>query len=197
MSEVLRFVIAGLGLVLATAGAGAAVSAGAVGQASRVIDRTVVCETELSGGIREISVWANSAYRQGEGKAFVQTGGLLAGSLAGLGQSHLYLDPTCRTSRTRVGFTSRGLVGGEVGTIQESVDCATPRRVLVHVRGVFRAPVRLRRTGRPPRLWARGRLLEGSLAVRTLSRQQLALARVLRSGKVQVFAAIPDSCIPD
>jgi hypothetical protein len=181
------------------AAAAASTGASAVVQPSRVIDRTLVCETGLSGGIREIGVQANSAYKRGTGRVTVTTGALLAGSVAGVAQTQLYLNPACGASRARVDFSTRGLIGGVVGTILESIDCATPRRVLVRVRGVFRAPVRLRRgrLPRPPLLYAIGRVVEGGVAVRTLSGKPLVLARLLRSGKVQVFAAIPDSCIPD
>jgi hypothetical protein len=91
------------------------------------------------------------------------------------------------------------LVGGAVATIPESVNCSTPRRVLVRLRTVFRAPVRLRRTNEFgfPTLLARGAVREGAMAVRTEGGKPLLLARLLRTGKVQVFAAIPESCIPD
>jgi hypothetical protein len=119
--------------------------------------------------------------------------------MAGVSQTQVYLAPACKQAHTKVALSPRGLVGGVVGQIQESVDCTTPRQVLLRVRGVFRSPVTLKRgrLPRPPLLYAIGKVVEGGVAVRTLSGKPLAFARLLKSGKVQVFAAIPESCIQD
>ena len=74
--------------------------------------------------IREIGVTANSAFKPGSGNVFVTTGGLLAGSLAGVGQTQLYLNPACKPTRSKVELASRRLVGGAVGQLQESAHAA-------------------------------------------------------------------------
>jgi hypothetical protein len=38
---------------------------------------------------------------------------------------------------------------------------------------------------------------DGAIAVRTLSGKPLAFAKLTGAGQVRVFAAIPESCIPD
>jgi hypothetical protein len=185
-----------LALLVVAAASG---SVDADGQRSRIIDRTVACETGLSGGIREIEITASSAYKPGTGHVSVDSGVFLSGTLAGVGQTQLYLSPACRPMRTPIALTSRGLVGGVAGKLPESVDCATPRRVLLRVRGVFRSPVVLKRgrRPRPPLLYAIGKVQDGAIAVRTLSGKPLAFAKLTGAGQVRVFAAIPESCIPD
>lgn len=195
-----------LTLALAVLGAGASTlqpSAGAEPAASRILDRTVVCAAGLSGGIHEIEVEAKSASgtsRPGN-DAYVTVGSNLQpiSFLASLSQAALDLNPACRRVRATVSLSARRLAGGTVGETYETIDCATPRRVLVRMRVTFRMPVTLRRTNDfgYPQLTARGDVMEGAIAVRTETGKRLVLARLLRSGKVQVFADVPRSCIPD
>lgn len=186
----------------ALVGAATLSSARAERAQTRVLDRTVLCETGLSGGIREIDVSARSTSGSGPrsgGYVDVATSGLPTPRLAGVFESAVELSPACRSSRVAVPLVRGNLVGGVVARTIEAVDCQTPRRVLVRVRAEFRARTTLRRHTRYgyPMLTARGVVTSGSLAARTPSGAPLVFARLLPTGRVQVFTAIPVRCIPD
>ncbi|MEX2645380.1 MAG: hypothetical protein WD249_03865 [Gaiellaceae bacterium] len=169
--------------------------------ASRVIDRTVLCEIGVQGGVRVATIKAASAIPSVDRYANVELGGGVrpAWRLAYLGGGEVALSPACTRSSSRVPLTTRGLSGGAADRFGDEHDCWTPRRVLLRVRGVFRSPVALR-LGRPygfPLLFARGTVLEAEFAIRTQSGRPIAYASVSReTGKARVFTTSRD-CFPD
>lgn len=99
----------------------------------------------------------------------------------------------CRTSASRVPLAPTGLSGGAAGPFDEQYDCASTRRILVHVRAILESRAELNtyrgflRTTVP--------ITRGSLAVRTQSGKPLVYAQVFESGKSLLFTA--PSCNPD
>ena len=187
------------GALLPARGSGAGTQA----TPSRIVDRTVTCATGLSGGIREVFVRAVSAHGQGAerrtGYVDVTSNVQPSGRLAYIGQREVALSPFCAPRRASIPLTQRSLTGGRVGQIEEAVDCATPRRVVIRVRAMFRSPARWRR-GEPygfPLVFARGTVTEASFAMATTQSKPLAFATVVQWGKVRLFTDFPDSCIPD
>jgi hypothetical protein len=190
-------------VVVSAALAGIEANASDEQPAARVIDRTVLCATGLSGGIHEIEIEAKSASGprrdQADGHVTVGSNVQPISLFASITQAALDLNPACRRARATVGLRSRGLTGWTASRTYETVDCTTAPRVLIRVRVAFTRPVTLRRTTefQYPQLTARAPVREGTIAVRTETGKRLVLARLLRSGKVQVFADVPRSCIPD
>jgi hypothetical protein len=168
-----------------------------------VIDRTFVCATELRGGIHEIEVQAgNTPWVKGFALFDVSTHWVPDFILAGVGDDVANWNPRrCKATSSNVPLNSRGLVRvppwGESGT---EVDCEVPRQILLRVRAVFRSPVTPRRvswssSGGFSVLVARGKLVEGALAVRTRTGKSLVYAFVNRQRQARLFAA--PTCYPD
>jgi hypothetical protein len=98
----------------------------------------------------------------------------------------------CRSTRSRIPLTSRGLRGGVAGQLGETYDCESPRRVLVRVRA--------RLTGGSLRssrgfLRASATVSEASLAVRTTDGRPLLYASVEASGRARLYTSA--RCVPD
>lgn len=188
--------------VAVAAGCAALVSAAeADPAASHVVDRTFVCGVELRGGIREIEVQAgNTPQIKGFALFDVSTHWVPDFILAGVGDDVVDWNPRrCKATRLSVPLGPGGLTRvsawGRSGT---EVDCETPREILLRVRGVFRAPVTPRSTSWSTGfrvLVARGRLVEGSLAVRTRGGKPLVYAFVNKKRQARLFAA--STCYPD
>jgi hypothetical protein len=104
--------------------------------------------------------------------------------------------PTCRPSSARVTLATRGLAGGVASPTGDRYDCVVPRKILVRVSGVFRSPTTLRLTTRArQRVWsARGAVIEGALAFRTVDGRPIALATVVASGRARLF--VGENCRP-
>jgi hypothetical protein len=98
----------------------------------------------------------------------------------------------CTPSAARVPLAAAGLTGSAASPLGEDIDCFTPRRVLVRVRAVMRARLRLFPSGTFLKTTLPAR--EGFLAVRTLRGRQLVFASVLASGKARLFTA--PTCVP-
>jgi hypothetical protein len=193
-------------------------------QRSRIIDRTLLCETIGQAGVRKIAVSAISPVpgqkdpvteERIQAGAGVRTGppGLSSGGRRSYGGAPLasvttgVSDPdestlsinadACRPSTVSVPLSARGLTGGAAGPFGDSFECFTGKWVLVRVRAVFRSPTVLRLDSRfiPRMREAREALRQGSVAVRTRAGKPLAFASALDSGKARVFAA--PSCVPE
>lgn len=168
--------------------------------ASRIVDRTVLCEVGSQGGVYVATLRAASAIRATGKVANVALRTRLVPNwrLVYIGATEVLLSPACRRSTARVALTSRGLSGGVADRFGDESDCWTPRRVLIRVRAVFRSPVTLR-LGSPyrfPELFARGKVKEASLAMRTPAGKPLAFATVSETGRARLFTARQD-CFPD
>jgi hypothetical protein len=172
-------------------------------RASRIIDRTVLCEAGITGGVRKIDLHASSAARGGR-SAYVEarTSVTPTWRLVGLGREldgrgSMELSPDCRRLRARVPLNSRGLAGGLASNIGDAHDCWTPRWLVIRARAVFRSPTALR-PSRPwgfPTLFARGNVTAAYLAILTRAGKRIAFAAMNESGKAHVFMS--DRCFPD
>lgn len=199
-----RVVLVALGTATVTLAGSASVSgSGTEPSASRVIDKTFVCATELRGGIREIEVQAgNTPWVKGFALFDVSTHWVPDFILAGVGDDVVDWNPRrCKAARLTVPLEPRGLTRvppwGDTGT---ELDCETPREVVIRVRAMFRAPVTPRRVswdsvGSFSVLLARGKLVEALLAVRTRSGKPLVHAFVDKKRQARLFAA--PTCYPD
>lgn len=98
----------------------------------------------------------------------------------------------CRTVATRIPLTSKGLRGGAASQLGESLDCESPRRVLIRVRATFQSPAALRERDRFLRTTVP--IAEASLAMRTQAGKPLVYAEVVQSGRTRLFTA--GSCMP-
>lgn len=159
--------------------------------ASRLIDRTFLCEAGVTGGIREIEVQADPPIRTLDRSAAVQA---VTGAYDSLGWTSEYgvrLNARCK-SAPPIPLTSRGLTGG-TSTYAEQFDCTVGRNVLVRIRAVFGAPVKLKRVR--GFLEADGAVREGELAVRTQSGKPLAYGKFVASKRTRLFVA--GTCVRD
>lgn len=159
--------------------------------ASKLIDRTLLCKTGVTGGIREIEVQADPPIRALDRRAALKA---LTGAYDTLGWTSEYgvqLSTQCK-SAPPIPLTSRGLTGG-ASTYAEQFDCTVGRNVLVRVRAVFGAPVKLKRVR--GFLEADGAVREGELAVRTQSGKPLAYGKFVASKRTRLFVA--GNCVRD
>lgn len=188
---------------------------------ARTVDRTLVCTTGIRAGVREIEIYATSGVRDAEnrnrwkslasldlrttGSSPTISGIQLAGASAGRGGlstppgvgfagSVSYSPARCKATRARVRLSSVRLSGGAASPWGDRFDCVTQRRVLVHVRGSFRAPTRFK-GHRSGLLIASGGVQEAQIAVRTEGGRPLVYGTVSESGKARLFTAA--GCVPD
>ena len=187
--------------------------------ASRIVDRTLSCSVGARAGVRAVSVRGQTGVRDIEDRskwrflasatvsdAYAPFAGVNAGNpVADLAPGvparpeRLWIaaGSTCRAV-ARIPFTKRGLSRASAGRLGDSHECRPGSRVLVRVRGVFRAPTSLRVRRLPhgiTRLVAAGTVREGFLAVRSAAGKPLAYAEVLESGNTRLFTA--PACVED
>jgi hypothetical protein len=93
----------------------------------------------------------------------------------------------CRTRSGRIPLSSAGLRGGSPGQLGASLDCVTPKRVIVRVRAVLGGAAKPRARGEFLKTTAP--VTEAAFAVRTESGRPLAYAQVLQSGRTKHFTA--------
>ncbi|CAN5181547.1 hypothetical protein BH09ACT13_BH09ACT13_03570 [soil metagenome] len=211
----------GLTLAIVFLGGGGALlqpTAAAQPAASRVIDRTYSCSVEARASVREVQVQANAGVRWIEDRSQWKrlAGAFVSDSVTGLGyvsagnplapENGFRFPPQrlgipagskCRAA-ARIPLSRAGLTGGPASQLGEAYDCVAGSRVLVRVRGVFRAPTSLklkRYSGGVTALAAAGTVTQGYVAVRSGDGKPLAYADVLASGKASLFTA--RSCVED
>ncbi len=158
----------------------------AVRGASKVIDRTLLCETGDTGDTGQVEVVASAVVHGGGVSAYTN---LPAWVLGSVGEGGLSMSPRCRRAE-RIPLSPRGLTGGAT-QFEERYNCPSTRRVFVRVRGSFHSPTRLRE-GRPsktPLLFAHAPLKEGQLAIRTQSGKPLAYAFFVAEKSTRLFVA--------
>jgi hypothetical protein len=184
--------------------------------ASKIVDRTVSCGVPLTGGIREVTVSANTGTRLagkpsvwkyladvGGGANDGGGGGVQAGNPAApLGPGLPYpperlsvgLPPVC-TSARRIPLSKAGLVPVSVPALAPQdglAQCYPVARVIVRVRGIFTAPTSLhvkRSPHEPAVLAASGTVATGYLAIRSATGKPLAYGEVFQNGKARLFVA--------
>jgi hypothetical protein len=186
--------------------------------ASKIVDRTLACTTEVHAGIRLMTVsFASAAAGQTEwdgqkalAHALLHTGGpildtstgppsfsggeLLVDMRAGARRAGtLVISRKCKSTKTRVALSTRRLGGGAASPFADTFQCYPPKRILVRVRAVFRTPTVLRRVGGI--LVTSAAIREASFAARTESGNPLVYGAVAESGKARLFTA--GGCVRD
>lgn len=194
--------IVGVAAITATLGG---VAAAASNQASRIVDRTVLCKTWGAGypdPLRVLTVAA--APRLGtEFQPYAQTLNGQSGDPKGVvasihmgrvaGEDQVILSRvSCTPTRLRIPLASKGLKRGE-GQFGSRYRCAVPAAILIRIRAEFRNPVTFSpAVDAPYLLTAKGRISRGSLAVTTKGKQPISFATVeSRSGKASLFVVKP------
>lgn len=180
--------------------------------ASRVIDRTLTCTTQVRGGIRVLVaeavagvkrsstplVWAQLANTWATTGFSAPLAGVSAGVWTGVqgGWTLAFSSSLCRPTSASVALTSKGLTQEFVGTSRSQRRCLEPpRRVVVRVRAAFMRPAALR-LDRQFELWRTAvPVVRGEIAVRTHAGRKLSYARVSDDGRARLFAA--PTCYPD
>jgi hypothetical protein len=186
---------------------------GGAEQASRIVDRTVVCRTVGVGypdAVRFMNVSAEPFQHLGGSP----TGPWLSVSNSGSGDpgvgasirtgpwgndasGYVYLSRTqCTRTSSRVPLSSRGLRGGPTQPFGDNYRCDLPARVLIRVRAEFKQPTALRPDSRSPAaLIAKGQITTGYLAVTTQrGRKPIVFASAHdATGKARLFVA-PSRC---
>jgi hypothetical protein len=165
------------------------------GAAARVIDRTLLCSTDMQGGVRMFSIRATGASGSGvypQGPSIYASSGFSHSFASASSTSLSYGSEKCAETRARVRLEAGTLRPAPPGQSGRSFDCEAPR-VLVRLRAVFRDPAALESNTQS--LFARGEVLEAAVAIRTPSGKRLAFATISASGKTRLFAA--PSCVED
>ena len=205
------FVLAAAALSLAAASLGTA--ADAAPDATRLVDRTLVCNAGFANGVRSVTVSARSAFGK-DGKlewlaqATVVTPGALIPSkknaylptLAGVTAGWPSPPPLtsggmgfstkrCGGTRAKVALSPRGLGGGAASQLGEEIKCVTPKRVLVRIRSTFTEPITPELDRKGGWYGANARIEKGQIAVRTLTGKPLVYAEVSDSGRARLFTA--------
>jgi hypothetical protein len=184
--------------------------ADAAADATKVLDRTLRCTTGIQGGAPVIFASARAAFGQ-EGKLdwFAQASVVAAGqpvpsrpgfrpTLAGLtagwppprgftSGGMAFHNGRCAPTRTRIGFSRRGLTGGAAGYFGGEYTCRVPRTTLVRIRAVFREPVELRVTDGRAFSSAEGRVARGQISIQALAKRPLVYADVVDAGRARLF----------
>jgi hypothetical protein len=181
--------------------------------ASRVIDRTLSCAVGARAGVRTVTVRGQTGVRDIEDRskwkflasatvsdeyapfagvnASNPVADLAPGVPASPGRLWIAAGGTCRAV-ARIPLATTGLVRVLASQLGDSYDCRPGARVLVRVRGAFRAPTSLKAKRYPhgvTQLVAAGTVRQGFLAVRSSAGKPLAYAEVLESGKTRLFTA--------
>jgi len=178
-------------------------------QATRVVDRTLLCRTGYAGGARLVLLTARSAARRGDklgwlAQAFVTTPGnplskqdsqpTLVGVSAGwpppppFTSGGLGYDNTrCGPTRAKVPLSPRGLSGGIANAFGDELRCLVGKTVLVRLRATFRQPVVEEPNKAGDYINALGRVDSGQLAVRTPAGKPVMYADVADGGRARLF----------
>lgn len=123
-------------------------SAAADTSGSHTVDRTYVCATGYLGGIYQAQLELFGRVHDpvaGDREAYGELTTTPTWRLAGLGESWVeFSPPHCNPMTSRGVLTERGLRGGRVGGLGRTVNCQTPARAVVRIRGVFTRPTALR-----------------------------------------------------
>lgn len=169
------------------------------GTDARVIDRTLICSTDMQGGLRMASIRAASASGSGayrQAPSLSTTGGSVQAYVTDSSTSLSFNPERCTETSARSALNAGRLRPATPGLSGRSFDCEAPR-VVIRVRAVFREPAALESTREAgfERLFARGAVSEAAVAIRTPSGKRLVLATLSGSGTARLFTA--RSCIED
>ena len=202
-------VLAGVALQRAEAGPGAV----------RIIDRTLVCTTGIQGGVNVIDLMAQAGVKSPQrrnswkvlaGFELTTQGSSEPGpeqwvlAIINAGRSEdgwggtVSIGPgRCKATKQRMPLGSSGLEQQPVSQFGDQYECWVARRVVLRVRGSFRAAATLRRNTFGYLTAMGGRMAQDvKLAVRTVSGKPLVYAEAFQSGKARLFLA-GGACHPD
>ncbi len=169
-------------------------SAGADGRASRTVDRTYTCAPGFLGGIYQVQLEMRGRVHDpsdGDMPAYGELTTTPNWRLAGLTPQNLDVSSMhCNRQRKPGALIERGLHGGQVGGLGRIVDCETPARLVVRLRGVFSRPTDFR----PHQIFdlrflrAEGAGRELTIALSTSKGRPIATARI-ENGKAYLFTS--------
>lgn len=171
--------------------------------ASRIVDRTVVCQMPVIGYPDGIRFMTFSALYGVPADMFASNGpnfelrvSVTTGPTGRQPTGSVALNRRdCTDTSLRVPLSARGLTGGPSTRFRHSFTCDVPTKVLMRVRAAFKRPTAFSRDRETPWITrARGEIATGSLAVASLQGKPLAFASVDgATGKAQIFVA-PSRC---
>ncbi len=166
--------------------------------ASRVIDRTFSCQTGYLGGVYQVEAWAGKSVRAGSGSKRYGFASIRANlpeqSVGGIDADAIWVSRrNCQAVRTSMPLGTTGLQGGAIGLLERRLDCFTPRRVLIRIRGEFARPTSLRAVAPygDALLLARGVVRKAQLAMSSPAGRRLAYASVDATQRTLLYTA-PD-----
>jgi hypothetical protein len=188
----------------------AAVASAAPQQASRIVDRTVLCKTSGEGfpdPLRFLNVHATPRLGYGSPNASVGNGpsGVAQGVNASVRTGPPFApDPgtgaavlsrvSCGRTSMKIPLSSKGLRGGPT-TLGDRSKCEVPATIVIRLRAVFRNPVTFSPSKDARYLnHAEGRIRTGAIMVTTKSRAPIALVSVDdATGKASIWVS-PTRC---
>ena len=196
-----------LAVVLLAAVCASQAARSAPAQRARVLDRTLLCAIEPTGGIHELNVYGESGVRLQENpskwkvlpNARFNSGSVWSAGLAGMtaGRRDLstqvasgmwYDAKRCKRTSARVALSLKGLGGGPANQWEERFECPAPRQVLIRIRAEFARPTDFDFLSRTGQFTAGGPPLKiGQLAAATRTGVPLAYADVNESGRARIF----------
>ena len=166
--------------------------AGARPEASRIVDRTFLCESGFLGGLYQLDVNSQYSARQGASELAVYssiTRDMYESPLGGMSSSGIVIHrERCVPMKEALKLSTTGMRGGVVPPLGATSTCETPRRVLLRMRAVFERPVTLqtsRRFGFP--LIAEGSVKEAALAIGTRAGKAIAYLSVAGTERARLF----------
>lgn len=169
---------------------------GADPAASRVIDRTFLCETGYLGGIYQVEIDAGYFTREGsrrdEASASVRSNLVPDFALAWANAREILVNRNrCASTSLKLASSSKGLRGGVVGQLGTKFRCETPRRALVRIRGVFQSPTTLRATTANTirALRAVGDVKEAAIAIGTQTGRPIAYMNLSNTSKAHLYTS--------
>jgi hypothetical protein len=196
-----------LALVLLAAVGASQTAQSAPAQRARVLDRTLLCAIEPTGGIHELNVYGQSGVRLQEdpskwkelASAHLNSGSIWKAGLAGVTAGRR--DPTtqvasglwydarrCKRTTARVSLTTKGLGGGPANQWEERFECTAARQVLIRIRAEFARPTDWDFVSFSNQFGASGPPLRlGQLAAATRTGTPLAYADVNEAGRTRLF----------
>ena len=168
-------------------------SAGARLEASRIVDRTFLCESGFIGGLYQLDVSSQYSTQQGSSDLAVYssvTRNMYESPLGALSSSGFAIHRgRCVPTKGVLKLRTTGMRGGVVPPLGTTSTCETPPSVLLRVRGVFErsvTPQTSRRFGFP-QLTAEGSVREAALAIGTRAGKAIAYLSVTGTERARLF----------
>lgn len=182
-------------LVVVAVGAAATflAPAGARVEASRVVDRTFLCESGFIGGRYQLDVHSQFSTQQGSSDLTVYssvTRNIYESPLGGMSSTGIAIHrERCVPTKGRLKLSTTGMRGGVVPPLGTTSTCETPRRVLLRVHAVFERPVspQISRRFGFPQLTAEGSVREAALGIGTRAGKTIAYLSITGDERARLF----------